>query len=473
MGACNGFVAELLNRETAPVKVMYFLYCLGWGAFHPLLSVTLEDKGLSTTHIGLSLAGYSLSRILAGPMWSSLVDAYPHWAAEIFGVSAVICGGCAVLFTYLPMPVGLAPLFLYYIAETGHLPLLDTLTTHYVGEKKSDWGHQRILGSISWGIGVPLAGVLYDTDHYVYARLPPFIMTVCFCGVYLALKGPIVKDYAASQVGVRSAPSEVYKTFLAAVRTYMQPRLLFLLALVTLQMTGSILVLGYVFLYLKALGASKTLLGICVSVSVVSELPCFIVAGRLTRGYGVQRMVHIGAVAMAARHLAYCVITEPWQAVCIEWLHGITYAFTWSAALLYITDASPEGGRTMMVGILCSCSWGLGPLIFTSLGGLVYDEVDPKVLFSGYSALIVALVAVHWLLSGINPEKYSLGMGEGGRGEGGAERINEMSSAVSDVDPDTPQCASDGVFEGLGDEDGARSLDHQQVEMVLRSTPEV
>eukprot|EP01061_Rhynchopus_euleeides_P042763 TRINITY_DN745_c0_g1_i6.p1 TRINITY_DN745_c0_g1~~TRINITY_DN745_c0_g1_i6.p1 ORF type:complete len:439 (+),score=141.95 TRINITY_DN745_c0_g1_i6:72-1388(+) len=405
-----------INTATLRVKLVYFFYCLGWGAFHPLLSVILEDKGLSKSEIGLLIALYSLTRIVVSPAWSALVDRYPPHAATIFGASAGVAGVSAVGFLYSSdQRISIPLLVVYFVCETGHYPLIDTLTTHFMGKEGGDWGAQRLFGSVGWGLGVPFAGMLYDSDTPVLPLLPACIMSACFGCAYLCIRGPITHRFAEGCPDASAPETDTEGTpFKDALRLFLAPGLAFFTALVTLVNSGVMLVITFSFLYLKDMGASTTLIGLCVATSVVSEVPCFFSAKRVLRKIGAQKVLLLSCASLSLRFVAYMVISSPWQALIVELLHGLTFPLSWTTALAYVNEVAPEGAAAGMVGIMSASVWGLGPLVFTALGGFVYDEVSPDALFGGFAALVLVAALVHALLTRVSPGTFGLACVAGG-----------------------------------------------------------
>ena len=427
MPALAGARLPSLNRDTAVVKAVYGLYLFGWSVFHPLLSLTLEDKGLSKTDIGLVIAGYSLCRVVVGPLWAELLDRFSHHAASIFLFSTLLCGAASVLYIHSQPPVAVAFIFLYYLGETCHLPLIDTMTMGYLSKgSKGDWGQQRLYGSIAWGVGVPIAGFLYDMggvgaesaasaaasggvndtsapsrahgQHSVTAYLPPYIMTAFFLVVAWLLTGRLQESFSKTpheQAEHRTGGGGGGGSgFGAAVSFFLSPSnfaFLFVLVFIT---TGIVLVYSFVFLYLKAMDASASFIGVCVAFSVASEVPSFVVAGPLMRRIGVRGLIVVAGAAQAVRFFAYSLITEPWQALLVEPLHGLVYGLGWYATVAYVNGAAPKACRTSAMGLACGAAWGVGPLVGNALGGVVYDHAGGAALFQGYAALLAATVAL-------------------------------------------------------------------------------
>jgi len=153
----------------------------------------------------------------------------------------------------------------------------------------------------------------------------------------------------------------------------------------------------YAFILLTSLGASPLLLSLCVTSSVLAEIPYFYFAGFFQSVLGLPTNVAISLLLFAIRLLGYSVIQEPWLALGLESLQGIIFASFYSSAMAVIDTHSPPDLKVSSQGLFRAVALGVGGLTGAVVGGFVYDHAGPRVLF-GFSGGGMMVLFLLWLV---------------------------------------------------------------------------
>src|SRR5258706_7479647 len=154
----------------------YFVYFVGLASLSPFIALYYEERGLSGSQIGL-LAGISpLVTLIAAPLWSVFADATRrHKAIFMAAIAGVIV--TSLLIYFASSLVWLIPIVITFaFLGAPIMPLMDSSTMSMLQGRKDRYGPVRVLGTLGWAIGAPLAGLLIGRaglqwSFYAYASL--------------------------------------------------------------------------------------------------------------------------------------------------------------------------------------------------------------------------------------------------------------------------------------------------------------
>merc|ERR1711884_46530 len=164
----------------------------------------------------------------------------------------------------------------------------------------------------------------------------------------------------------------------------------FLISAILLSM-GTSVVENLIFLFFESLGASYTLCGFSVLVTVVFEIPIFYFAPRLLDRIGPMMLQNIACITYIVRVIGYTFIPNKQSALVLlfEPLHGVTYACSKTSNVDFAAKTSRKGYEASTQGVL-SFLLGIGAVVGLALGGLIEQSFGPALLYRSY-ALIVAV----------------------------------------------------------------------------------
>jgi hypothetical protein len=186
---------------------------------------------------------------------------------------------------------------------------------------------------------------------------------------------------------------------------------------------GTSIVENLLFLFFdETLGATGTICGLSVVVTVVFEIPIFARAGALLTRFGASRLLCVACLAYSTRVVGYTVVPSPWFVLCLEPLHGVTYSCLKTALTHFVAVATPRKGKhanldataQQLMGAITSL---FGSLLGTGVGGYVQDEHGPRTLYRGAGSVVLSFLLVYGLLVLVDSGKEGDEEGEQGAQE--------------------------------------------------------
>jgi PPP family 3-phenylpropionic acid transporter len=132
---------------------------------------------------------------------------------------------------------------------------------------------------------------------------------------------------------------------------------------------------SYLFLYLKGLGASKSLMGLSLAIATLSELLIFFYSGRLLDRWGTRKILIATLIVHVVRLIGYSLARTPEQVLLIQLLHGPTFSLIWVAGVSYANQMAPKGMGATAQGILSATYFGLGATGGGLIGGHLYEAI--------------------------------------------------------------------------------------------------
>jgi len=359
----------------------------------PFLVIYYEHHGLSGHQIGLLIAIPPLIQLFAAPLWGAAADATRMHKGAL--VTASLGTILAVLLLSLQTAFGslipIVVLLAFFLAPI--LPLVDNAVVSLLGERRDEYGRQRLWGAVGWGLAAPLAGLLIERSGLGWAFYGCMIlMFAALLAIWRLPVSPVVAGVRAKQ-GLR--------TLIA------NPSWALFLGLAIVGGGGLSILSNYLFLYLEDMGTNETVMGLTLTVATLSELPIFFFSNRLLRRWGARGLLLISLSIFGFRLIAYAFIHTPWLVLAVQLLHGMTFSSLWVAGVsLAAKLAPPELGATSQ-GLLSGAMYGLGGAAGGLLGGLLYEGVGAWGMFLwagvGVLAGLVGYTFIeHWMRGNVS-----------------------------------------------------------------------
>ncbi|MCG2787187.1 MAG: MFS transporter [Anaerolineae bacterium] len=354
-------------------SAFYFMFFGALSFMMPFLALFYQNAGFSGTQIGLLTGIAPLITLVGAPFWTGIADSTRrHKAIMIIATTAVIT--TALLMSRSSefySLFGLVVLFSFFGAPI--VSLADSATMSMLGESKHRYGQIRLWGSVGWGLIAPLAGAVVqqlglDWPFYGYA-----------IGMSGALLLALGLHFPAQQT---STPFKAGMKSLLSSKNWM-----FFLLMVLLAGIGMATINSYLFVYMEAMGLSKTLMGLALTISTLSEIPVMFFASRFLKRFNPRNLLLLALLVIGARLLLYSVSTLPWQILLIQLVHGFTFPIIWVAGVSYAAQEAPEGLSATAQGMFGSTLMGIGAALGGLLGGLLLQQFDPSGMY-----LVVGLV---------------------------------------------------------------------------------
>lgn len=377
-------------------RLYYFFAYGGSASLLPFLVIYYQELGLSGSQIGLLMGIPTLMSLISAPFWGGLADATDKkhlllGAAIALSMAMVWALSLTTAFIWIALIV-----VVFAFNSAPVLPLVDSTVMDMLGEHKEQYGKHRLWGAVGWGVSAPVIGWLIERHGLQWSFWGYLIASSAVFLVVLNL--PVSKASLGSR-------------YWQGLRGLLQDkRWRFFLLAVFVSGIGSSILTNFLFLRLKDLGSSETLMGTALAVATVSELPVFFFSGMLMKRWGARSLLVLSLFVYVLRALAMSFLAAPWQVLPVQLLHGLTFSITWAAGVTYAREIAPPGMGATAQSLFSGAFFGLGGSVGALIGGVLYQEAGSAALFR-WMALVVFAAAVFFFWTGRGNQTGNLSMG--------------------------------------------------------------
>lgn len=371
--------------EANKLRVLYFLVFCSTASWLPIIADFLKDRGLSGLQIGAVLAVTPLMMFVVQPFYGSLADRLGYkrclllssLLASLSYVLYLLNGG----FIYLLIVTAVMSLFYNSIQ-----PILDSLSLKLAQENPTfSYGKLRIAGAAGWAFTGIITGQLIDhintTVIFVVSAIS-MLLAFLFAFTIKNDKRTVASEQSFNNI------KEVMKS----------RALIFLLFCVFLISAGASTIWYFYSIYMKENGASASLVGYGLSFQGLCELPLFYFSARIIARLGIKTTLLVTVFATVLRLALYGIVKDPYAALPIELLHGVSWSLFWVVCVEYVNKLVKEEWRVTGQSLLYAAYYGAGTIAGNLWTGYLSDtDMRVSEIFM-LNAGIVALVGVFLLI---------------------------------------------------------------------------
>ncbi len=389
-----------VNVARAPWALRFlFLASGGWtAAVAPFMVVILRSRGLDTVTIGLLSALSALAAALVIPAWGHFADVLVGRSSAYRVGLGVAIGGAVVI--ALPVPV---PVFVFVMAGFSVLPILflslgDALAVDGLSAPERQYGSLRALASLSFAVGVLVAGLIYDWAGYVAV---PFVALV-WSGVLLQLlvwvpdrtREPTTRA-AARQAGGAAAAGR-FGSISRVVSV--QPRFIAVLTVFTLAFSGLQGSMVFLPIRIVELGGQPSDVALTYGIASFAEIPGLMLVGWLGRRIGIRWLVVLAFLAYGLCIGSWGVLPTPIAINATRVVTGACFGALWGARVLVVARLLPGPLQATGQAMGQSATAALGSAFGGLAAGVVYGGLGATAFFGFAGLLAVAGGIGSWLV---------------------------------------------------------------------------
>ncbi|XP_073998762.1 major facilitator superfamily domain-containing protein 6 jef isoform X2 [Rhodnius prolixus] len=350
-------------------------------------------------------------------------------------------------------------LLLVIIGEFFSAPaitLADSAVITLLGEDADRYGHQRMFGSLGWGLAMFFVGIALDhstafPEHPCIPDVKEKNYTICFA-TFSVLMGaalitatqitfkydpqpdpselaekvppqpvePTREDFLQQQLAQQlnlpaltdtssglppQPPPNVGKTQMFAQTMREIPEWVTVLKHFANLKCGSFLfvawfmgfgiglIFTFLFWHLQDFGGTPTLFGVASVINHISEIFAYFFSFKLISQMGHVKVLCLGLVGNILRFLYISYLRNPWWVLPFEFMQGITHAAVWAACCSYIAHNTPQHLRSSAQGVLQGLHHGLGRGCGAVFGGIFVTYFGSTATFRGYGLFCILVLA--------------------------------------------------------------------------------
>nr|CAH7750551.1 unnamed protein product [Callosobruchus chinensis] len=153
---------------------------------------------------------------------------------------------------------------------------------------------------------------------------------------------------------------------------------------------------SFLFWLLDDLGASKSLMGLTVTVGGLVGIPLLVLSGPIVKKLGHSNVIFIGFIFYAIRLMGYSMLYNPWLCLVFEAMESITFGLSFTAAVTYAAKLSTVTTDTSIQGMLGGLYYGVGKGIGSLVGGYLIHPIGIRHTFQLFSGTTLAIGLIYF-----------------------------------------------------------------------------
>ena len=363
-------------------KAHYLLYFAAVAALMPFLVLFYEDLGLSGQQIGLLTGIAPLVTIVSASLWGGVADATRrHKQVLLIALSGATL--VTIFFRFasgLPLLLTLVVVWSFFLAPV--IPLVDNAVLGLLGESHRRYGRVRLWGAVGFGVSPPIVGFLVTQQGIVWAFAAyGLLMAGCiWLSTHMTFTNADLETGAGHGSGdvAGNSGAPFRQKFWALLST---PAWLLFLGVILIAGMGAAAVNNFLFLHMRAIGAGAGLMGVALTVAMVSEIGTFLGSEQLLARWRPRQLLMIALLGHALRLLLTSTVSVAWAILPIQLLHSFSFALIWITAVQYARELAPAGMGATAQGMLSSVMFGAGGALGSMIAGVIYHQAGSHLLF--------------------------------------------------------------------------------------------
>lgn len=333
------------------------------------------------------------------------------------------------------------------------ITLADSAVITLLGEDADRYGHQRMFGSLGWGLAMFFVGIALDhstafPDHPCKPDEREKNYTICFA-IFSVLMGAALitatqinfkYDVAPAEPEVVKPPTEPTREeqlqsqlsqqlnlpglqdssapdpkpppppegktkmfaqtmkeipeWVTVLKQFKNVKCASFLFVAWFMGFGIGLIFTFLFWHLQDYGGSPTLFGVASVINHISEIFAYFFSFKLIRQMGHVKVLCLGLGGNVLRFLYISWLKNPWWVLPFEFIQGITHAAVWAACCSYIAHNTPPQLRSSAQGVLQGLHHGLGRGCGAVIGGMFVAAYGTTNVFRTYGLICIIVLAV-------------------------------------------------------------------------------
>ncbi|XP_015590380.1 major facilitator superfamily domain-containing protein 6 isoform X2 [Cephus cinctus] len=332
------------------------------------------------------------------------------------------------------------------------ITLADSAVITLLGEDADRYGHQRMFGSLGWGLAMFFVGIALDhstafPDHPCGPDTKEKNYTICFA-IFSVLMGAALitatqinfkYDFVAAEPEIAKVPTEPTREeqlqsqlsqqlnlpglqdssanidpkpqppegktkmfaqttkeipeWVTVLKQFKNVKCASFLFVAWFMGFGIGLIFTFLFWHLQDHGGSPTLFGVASVINHISEIFAYFFSFKLIRQIGHVKVLCLGLGGNILRFLYISWLESPWWVLPFEFIQGITHAAVWAACCSYIAHNTPPQLRSSAQGVLQGLHHGLGRGCGAVIGGMFVASYGTVVTFQAYGLICAVVLA--------------------------------------------------------------------------------
>jgi PPP family 3-phenylpropionic acid transporter len=377
------------------LRLFYFLYYGGVGAYLPYFAPYLRGLGFSGEQIGAAQMVAPLVAAPAALAWAAAADrsGAPVRLLRLATLWAALAASLLPL-AGTPWPVA-AVLLAWSLAGSAVVPLADAVTLEWCRENPAtSYARIRLFGSLGFvALSVAMGAALTARGDRPGDLLVPASVAACVAGYALVARRLPAGAPRLERPGLRE---------MAALLG--DRRLLLLLLVCALHWAATAPYHLFFGVLVRDLGLPSEVTGLGMGVGVGAEVAALLAFPRLERRLSLRALFAVAFAGSAVRWWLVSRLTVAAGLVAVQAVHGLTFGLFWATAMKAMSERVPGRLRATGQALFTAVVFGGGNALGYGLSGVGYDRLGgaPR-LFAGAALAELLPMALALLALGRPP----------------------------------------------------------------------
>jgi len=372
------FFARIKARFASPrgrrvsLWLSFFFFWGAIGSFIPYLSLYYDSVGLTGTHIGILNSVRAALSFMSAIAIAFLSDVLRRrrlvFILLIIGMIIMLA-----IFPHMASFITILPIVALYSAlQTPNIAILDQETLSMLANPR-DYSVVRVGGSFGVGIITFLTGLIVDWPGVPLSIIFYIHIALLVMLLFLLLTLPESHD----QKKQAKIPS-----FKDVALLFRLPGFALWMVIIFLFGFGDAALINFLFLHIRAIGGSASLMGLATVFSIAGEIAGYYLAQRIQK--------RLWFILIALNRIPLLVLP-------IHILNGIGFALIGAGSVAYVNERAPQHIGTTAQGIRSAILIRLSAVVGSLFAGAIYQRAGSAsmyLIFAAISAVSLLLAAL-------------------------------------------------------------------------------
>jgi MFS transporter, PPP family, 3-phenylpropionic acid transporter len=371
------------------LRILYFFAFACQAAWLPIFADYLGGKGYSGFRLGFILSITPAMMFLVQPIYGYIADKVGYKktlliAAALAALSFLgytLQGG----FFYMTGVTMLMSLFFNTIQ-----PVLDSLALQLTNKNHNfSYGSLRIAGAAGWSFMGIVTGYFIDN---ISTQVIFIIAAVAMSITFLFALGLSAHTKNISQEKTGTPALKQISSLLS------NPQLLKILIATVFISIAATTIWNFYSIYMKENGATAKIVGYGLALQGLCELPLFYFSAKIINYFGLKKTLLISLLATALRMWLYSTVKDPYWALSIEVLHGISWSLFWVVCVEFVNKLVKDEWKATGQSMLYAAYFGIGAIAGNFWTSYLYDSnMKIAAIFLLNAGIILVTGIVVWI----------------------------------------------------------------------------
>lgn len=361
-----------MKRDVFFIYIVFFFVAFSPGIWMPTLPNVLNEMGFEEwipwIYIGMPI-GSLFSPFLMGTLADGKIGAHKLAGIVMLVGGVLMTAAFIVLHYFRSIEAFVAIMFLNSLCAAPIWSLTGQVALAHLRGREEKYAYLRLLGTVGWLVAGLFSGYVLSADTSAFAGIIGGLIRfpIAICCFFMPACEPLAKKGRFSFLQmIGEGSKELWTNRNTAV-------LLVSALLVAIPLSAHYM---YIPRYLKFISIEKPT--IWMAVGQWAEIPAMLLVGWLSQRFRMKWILFCGLFAASSRYLLLVFSEQTglfFPVVIALVTHGITFAFFYTMAQVYMEKRVEPELRGRAQGMLSLCFGGIGTGVGTLLMGAFYKEM--------------------------------------------------------------------------------------------------